>query len=60
MTLQQNAMKRWTDYAVEAAKLIARGSVNPADWMKQYSVLSRGAAEDLSELIVMLFPARAR
>ena len=56
VALQQRAVGRWADYAVNAARHVSRGTMSPGTWMNEYASLSKGMAEDLGELLRLVFP----
>ena len=58
--LQQNAVERWTNYAVSASRLLADGSVAPKKWMEEYGKLSRGTITDMSEFLRLFFSSAPR
>lgn len=53
--LQQRAVDRWSKYTVNAARLTAKGSMSPKEWMEQYTQLTRGVVEDVGDLVRLVF-----
>ena len=55
INLQKRAVDRWSRYTVNAARLTAKGSASPKDWMEQYTQLTRGVFEDVGDFVRLVF-----
>jgi len=49
--LQKKAVKDWGAYSQNAATLIAKGTVSPDAWMKEYTNLSQSVVHNFGELM---------
>ena len=58
--LQQRAVDRWSKYTVNAARLTAKGSASPKEWMEQYTQLTRGVVEDVGDFVRLVFSRAER
>lgn len=58
--LQQQAAKRWGDYAVTVAKLWSSGNLKPGEWSKEFAQLWSGLADDMGDMTRLMFPREER